>query len=161
MLVQPRVESNKGISNVFAIVILIGISLLSIGIFWVSVREIILKSPPQLDCFNLGNSINIEKACYKGDKEILVEVRRNFDKEIMNSLEFYFQGKETNIWKISGKKCSDVKLQNKEYGGYCDILNAGNTFNYIFNMEDLGKKESIEIKSGNCYLGKKNIANSC
>ena len=134
MLAQSHVKSNKAVSNIVVAVILIVIAILAVSILWIPTRNLIKKSPPELDCFNLLNSISIKKTCYLNENEIQVEINRGFDKENIKNLKIYFEGEEINIWEITGKKCSDVRLKNKEYGGYCNILMEGETYSYIFNV---------------------------
>ena len=168
MLEQVRAGLNKnkkGISNIIVTVLLITILMLGILIFWTAIRRIVSKSPEELNCIDLISSLSLQDACYLNENEIKVTVKRGFDEENIERLRFVFGNFDDSIWEITGKKCSDVRVNERRYGGYCDILKSGQGISYIFNMAGIDKKERVRLGAGSvdnlCEISEVEIEKSC
>ena len=147
---SKRRKSKKAVSNVIVVIFLIVISVTAILVFWYSVREIIKKSP-DTSCIDLISSFSIKKACYLNNEELLVQLNRGFDNSIISKMRFSFTGEESSLFEIIGEKCSDVKtLEN--YGSYTEVLNPGETRDYVFNISSLDKKIQVRLAVGNNEL---------
>jgi len=142
-----RIKRNtkKAVSNIIVAVLLIVLVITLIAIFWASVIKIIRMSPLETEYIDLTNQISIEKACYLNENEIKIDIKRSFGEVDIEKLRVYFLGDSENIFEISGKKCSDIKI-NEKYGGYCEVLRAGESLSYIFNMTGLTKKQKVELE---------------
>jgi len=166
MLVRNHVESNKGISNLVTTLILVVIALGLVSVLWYTTKKIISTSPLETDFFCLVSDILIKRACYLNDDEIQVDVKRGVDELKIKKLEMrFFSLNETFIWVVSGEKCLDIRLKEKEYGSYCDILPQVSSFSYVFNFTDLPKQERVKLVLGTendfCIAGEKEIKNFC
>lgn len=151
---------NKGISNVIVTVIMIAIAITAVVIFWTATKKIIMTSP-EFSCIDLISSFGIEDACYLSGYEIKVSIKRGFDNLNIGRMRFAFSD---NIWEITGKKCSDVRSEDGNYGGYCELLRQGESKSYVFNISDLGKKEEVVVGVGSkelCDIGEMKIRQNC
>ena len=172
MLVQNLVESNKmfnkkskkGISEILALISLITISLFTIIIIWNLNKDLIAKSPIEFSCFNLMNSVSMNNVCYLNNDEIKIEIKRNFDNVKIKKMRISFDP-SSSLWEISGKKCSDIRMQEKKYGNYCNILSPGKEIYYVINTIGLEKQKkavlSIETENQICFIDDKDIKINC
>ena len=168
MLVQNRVGLNKenfkkfsrkGAANVLVVILLILIVMGSVFILWKVVNKVVLLSPGE-NCFNyIGFSL--EDACYLSENEIKVILKRGFDEEDISKLSFSFFP-SNSLLEITGEKCLDVRLsKNDRYGGYCDILDGGESLSYVFNLEPGQERVSFSVGDGNCFIGERDIRGGC
>lgn len=165
MLAQARAELNKkkGLSNVVIAVFFILLSLIAVSTLWIATKQLIMKSPIEKSCFDYFG-MSIEKACYLGQDEVLVEVNRNFEKINIEYMDFQLLPGNA-IWEITGKKCSDARFLNTKYGGYCSLIDEGAVFSYVFNVSGLDRQEEAMLGVYNgyqlCSIGSEEIKNSC
>ena len=167
MLAQHHVKLNrKGISSVLTTILMVLMVVLAVTIFWTATKRIVQESPNEkIDCVTLYNEIKINKACYLNDNEIKVIVKRNFDNSNFEKMRFAFSGDDSAIWEITGKKCSDVRVGVVgRYGGYCDIVEIGNTITYVFNVVGIGKIDNVKLGVGNgnlCSVSENSVDDGC
>jgi len=138
------VESNKGMSNLIVTLIFIGLTIIAIGILWSPVRDIITKSPIEKQCFFYSGASSIIEAKYLDNNEIQVGVRRKTGERDFDNLKFTFFP-SGSVWEISGKKCSDVRLKDSDYGRVCKVLSSGETKYYIFEVSELPIQQEISL----------------
>ncbi|MEK6872744.1 MAG: hypothetical protein AABW90_01895 [Nanoarchaeota archaeon] len=157
-------KSKKGISEILALVSLIIITLFAIIIIWNLNKNLITKSPIELSCFNLMGSISMNNICYLNNDELKIEIKRNFDSAKIKKMRISVDP-SNSLWEISGKKCSDIKMQGKKYGNYCDVLSPGEEIYYIININGLEKQKkavlSIETENQICFISDKEIKINC
>jgi hypothetical protein len=157
-------KPKKAISNILVISIFLAMILTILLATWVLTKNIILKAPAELSCISYMNPLKIEKACYLDSNEVKLIIKRNLEDFELKKIKVLFSPYGA-IWEISGKKCSDIKLNDKEYGNYCEIVQPGNTISYIFNMAHLDKqnKVSLYLNIGNsvCVSDSRVISSGC
>ena len=156
--------NKKGITEIITIILLVILSIAGVLIIWSVTREIVLKSPSQLtSCIDFF-SFSIDKACYLNKDEIKITIKRKFKNINVNKIKFEFYPSNA-LWEISGEKCLDVRLENKKYGEYCDIVDNLESISYIFKVSDLEIQEKVFVAvEGNeiiCEIGEKEIKEVC
>lgn len=171
MLVKKNVGlGKKAIAGMIVTIILILLAISAVFVLWSTFNNVILQSPIDENCLDFVG-ISVEKACYlinEGEnKEIKVVLKNGgFGDGIVREIDFLFLPSDS-LWVLSGEKCSDARLENREYGGYCDILERGEEFSYVFNVNspDLDVQDKVKVYvSGNrisCFAGEKEIKASC
>ncbi|MEK6872032.1 MAG: archaellin/type IV pilin N-terminal domain-containing protein [Nanoarchaeota archaeon] len=155
--------NKKAVSEIITTVILIMLVITAIIIVWVMVKNVaVLKGPTPQDCLLLLQS-TIKNACYE-QREIKIIISRGLDNFALDKIRFMFSPAQA-IWDIKGTKCLDARLNDREYGGYCDILQAGETLTYVVNAEALEKQDEITIlfyaDELACEIGKETIKPQC
>jgi hypothetical protein len=164
MLEQNYAGSNKkAAANIIVVILLILIAITSLSILWKVVTKTVLLSPED-NCINYIG-ISLEDACYLSETELKVTLKRDFDKEEIKKIKFSFSPSDS-LWEINGEKCLDVRLnKNNKYGGYCDLITAGEALSYVFNTEELELKQNQVIVSIenqiSCLIGEKEIKSEC
>lgn len=164
MLARRIVGSNKGISNILVVVLLILIAIAAIGILWQYTREVIKKSPLEKTiCLETG-SFSLERACYLNNEEIRVIIARDLDNLVVDKLDVSFSPNQAE-WEIKKKKCSDMRLETGVYGEYCKVLDSGVRMGYVFNVSGIEKESSVGVLASigevDCELGRINVEASC
>ena len=166
MLEQNIAELNKkGISEIIIFIFLIILIITPILVLWAITKGIILKSPsPYYDCITDFSSFSIEKACYLNKDEIKITIKRGQDNVKVNKIKFEFSPSNA-LWEISGEKCLDVRLEDKKYGGYCNIVDNLRSISYIFKIDNLEIQEKVlVVVEGNeivCKIEEKKIKGVC
>lgn len=124
-------------SAVIASIVLILIVLSSIIILY-NLTKTINKSPQSCFYFNLGSI----KTCYLNDNQLKLTLNYNIQFPNINKIKISFSP-SGSLWEITGKKCSDIKLENNSYGNYCQIPLPGESKTYILNLTNLSKQDKI------------------
>ena len=152
-------QNKVGMSNIVVNIMLIVIAIALVVVLWAGTQKIIQTSP-NIDCVFIKENIDIKESCYNGD-ELKVKVVRDLEEFDLDKIRFYFSGEDTSIWELTGKKCSDVRINDKEYGGYCELIEDAETKNYIFNLEGLEIKSEVrlevDIQGQDCYIQTREI----
>src|SRR3989344_7892888 len=154
-----RKQNKKAQSEIITTILLCLLVIAAITILWIMVKNVVvLKSPTQDNCISLLTS-SIKNACYQ-DNEIKVTLNRGEGIIAVDKIRVIFSPAEA-IWEIQGSKCLDAKIDGREYGGYCDILQAGETRTYVFNTNTLDKQETVSVifyaNDLACEIAKENI----
>ncbi|MEK6848795.1 MAG: DUF948 domain-containing protein [Nanoarchaeota archaeon] len=168
----------KGISEVAIAVILIAVALAAIGIFSVVFKSELKKNIEETasPCYGISDisRVNLLKGCYLNENEVMVEVRRDAGDSLNISslrLIFYPDSGDSAVWRVrDGKKCSDVRRAESEYGGYCEIVKSGETARYVFDTNGIEKisdmafsifLENSEGEEKECVIGKASVSEKC
>ncbi len=161
---QHPAESNKTKSqaSLIAVVILIVIVIAGVGVLSTIVIKV-SKSPPTNSCiYYMGSSI--EKACYLNEEEIKIIVNNDVKSKPMEKIGFAFTPSNSK-WELTGKKCTDTRIEGNDYNNYCRILSPGEKIPYILNTSGIEKQESVTVYfSANntlCEIGTKKIEINC
>ena len=163
MLAQHHVEyGKKAQSEIIGTAIILILVIAGIVVLW-SVFQSVISTSPEESCTHVFD-FSLEDACYNSNDEIMVTVKRKGDSVAIKNLQFNFAPSDS-LWSITGKKCTDVRLNNREYGGYCDLTQSGETLSYIFNVADLEKQEAVSVYAGSeksmCEIGETVIRAGC
>jgi len=162
MLEQNLVEFNKKAQvQIFVVIFLIVISLVAVILIFNLSYKIIKKSPQDF-CPSFLNSVSIKKACYLNNEEVKIILKRNFNYDFKKIRVLF--NPSNSIWEISGKKCKDVRLEEKNYGNFCSVILEGEEKSYVINTTDLGKQEKIVLFVGDekfCFVEEKIIEDRC
>ena len=158
--IKQFIKKRKIFIGIF-IIILIAISLIFIQLF--SIENLVYKSPVKISCEDFVKSFSIEEACHLNDNEVEIKIKRNIGNFYLERIKFEFQPSDS-LWKVDGTKCEDIKLKNKNYGNYCEVIDEGEELSYILNLS-LGKQNKIKlIVEGNgldCEINEKEIKEQC
>jgi len=161
MLAPVRAESNKGLSSVVTAVLLILVVLAIVSIIYTSASRFIRTSPEM--CKDYVDAFKLENACYLNSGEVKVAITREYFSPDIKMIKLSLFPSNA-VWEITGKKCTDVRLEGKEYEGYCDIVGKGYTSYYILDMKNLDSEEQITLSVEDrelCVIGEKSIKSSC
>lgn len=116
-----------------------------------------------ISCIDFVKSISIESACNLNENEVQVTLKRIDGDFFVERIEFEFFPSDS-LWKVDGSKCLDVRLEDKKYGSYCDILREEQTASYIFH-HSLGKQKEVILfvtkNTLSCRSDSKEIERSC
>jgi len=122
-------------------------------------EEVVLGTP----CVDFVKSVFIEDACNLNNDEVQVTLRRIDADYFIEGFEFGFFPSDS-LWKVDGSKCLDVRLKDKRYGSYCDVVDEDQTATYVFH-HSLGKQSDVNLfvirNSLSCESESKEIRESC
>jgi len=116
-----------------------------------------------ISCIDFVKSISIEGACNLNENEVQVTLKRVDGDFFVERIEFEFFPSDS-LWKVDGSKCLDIRLKDKNYGSYCDILREEQIASYVFH-HSLGKQKEVSLfvtkNSLSCKSESKQIRESC
>ncbi len=112
----------RGLSTIIVTLILIGLSLVAIGIFWVIIRDMINRQASGISLEKLTVSMDIENVYSPGGNNISVQVKRNTGKGEIIGIKFIFYN-ETDNEVFSG----NTSLKELEIKTFTFILNMNVT----------------------------------
>jgi glyoxylate utilization-related uncharacterized protein len=161
---QHPAESSKTKSQASIITVLILIIIVIAGVGVLSTMVIkVSKSPPTSSCVNYLSS-SIEKACYLNEGEIKVIINKDTNSPSINLIGFSFIPSGSK-WELTGKKCTDARIEGNDYNQYCKVLSAGEKLSYILNASEIEKQEEVIVYFSadnlKCQIGKRKIDVSC
>lgn len=142
------IKNKKAISSIIATLIIILVSLVAVSMLWITFNNFAneIKMSPEINCFDIKIQppITINSVCYNSEnKQIEVELKRNFNEIQINSLKLIT---ETREW-----QCSSAC-------GNCIILNSGETKKYFLDEQTQPKEITLQIED--CIIETKNVG-SC
>ena len=153
VLLHVGLMDKRAVSNVVVMVVLVALVLIGVSVVWITANRIIVSYSPEVECsdFELGVNLEIEKACYLSDNEILVRVKRSLKDFEINSLVFGF---DSARFKLENKNfgCDDVREEDLEYGRECSVVGLGETKSYIFKLRE-GESDFREVELGIYLVG--------
>lgn len=155
-----------GLSEVVSVVLIVGLSLIAIGVVFAVVKNQITNFSPDEDCSSIGvNHIFLRSACYLNDSEILVRVERDLTQMNFDSLDFVFSNPSQMEFILKGGNCLDIREFSSEYGRECKLIGAGQKKEYVFFVGDeKADRVSLGIISGNsepCMINQINVKEEC
>jgi hypothetical protein len=146
--------NKKGISNVVATVVMIGISISAIAILFPIIQDAI-RGPmlsPAVSCSDMTNfqPIKIRDICYNTKEEIKIKLERTFDSIDIPSLTFSL----SNNGKIRKWSCS-------ENCNNCQILSPGETKYYYLTIRESISNAAVTLSAGECAIERQEITKPC
>jgi hypothetical protein len=147
-------------SSLVVTLIFMGLTIIAISILWAPIRDIITKSPIGEQCFLYSGASSIVEAKYLNNGEIQIGVKRETGERDFDTLRFTFSP-SGNVWEISGKKCSDIRLKDNDYGRFYEVLSPGEKKDYVFDVSELPTQEKISLSvtkdNINCFVEDREI----
>jgi len=141
---QLLVKYNKIKAQAGLIVVIMLILVAIAGVVIVSNLTLsIVKSPPTISCIYYAGS-SIDKACYLNKEEIKIIVNKDPNPDPIEKIGFIFTPSNAK-WELTGKRCTDAKIEGRDYNNYCRILLAGERMPYIFNTSDIETQEKVTV----------------
>lgn len=134
--------NKKGLSQIISVMLIIGLSLASISVLWVTIKEltnpdILLSEQTCLD-YKINQPFSIIKACYnESSKELELNLEKKFDSEIKNIEFVVYDSQESSKYKC-GESCNNCKLPSTKRI-------------YYFSLEQQPEKVSLVLE-GNCVI---------
>lgn len=150
------IKTKKALSEIVANLLIVLIVVSAIGVLWVVFKNSSTNLSPELECsgFSLSNDVSVVKACYLDNRysEMAVTIKRNPDNYNLSGFMIGFSNVSGGNVKFAlrKKQCADIRLLSQDYGRDCDIINAGETKDYVFNLTGEGRMDSLNY---GFYLG--------
>ena len=138
--------NNKGISQVVAIILIVGMTLVALSLLGTFLFELLENTETQLapvvSCLTLQSQL--VSAC-SSEEGLEIEVRRGISDDKISSFKFSIEssGKGESIY--CGDGC-----------GSCNIQEIGQTKKFYFNLEYVSEKITF-FANENCNLGTKKV----
>jgi hypothetical protein len=154
-MAMPKLLNRKGVSNLIATMLIILLSIASVGLLWVYVTNTIKPAlSPENSCFDFGINppVKIDSACFNPESEnIEIKLTRSFDSTTLNNLNFIINSNSfSNSWSCSNA-CNT-----------CSILNKGESKKYYFNFDSNNTQNlKVYVQSGNCLIDSLNVKEIC
>ena len=162
MMKLVLVESRKSVSEVVVTTLLIFLAIVAVSLIWYYTRDIIKGAPFENSCIDASNSFSLKKACYLNQDEIKITIERGFDNFEVSNLILYFSN---SVWEIKNKRCTDIRLDFKNYNSLCIVSETGSLSSYILNFSGLEKENSVglsvKIKDIECSINRINVEEEC
>jgi hypothetical protein len=132
-------KNKKALSTIITVMILIGLSITSVSIIYVSLKtnlQDVLKSPTQCIGLQSNPPLSIKQACYNEEElEIFVEKENSFQK--VNSIDFIINSKEKSLVYTCEEHCRNCRLPEKTGKQYFIDINGMTTpETLVFKIED-------------------------
>ncbi len=167
-------ENKKGLSAIITIMLIVVLTFAAAFILYTTIKRLASEDfAREVSCFDVlavSPSFFISDSCYLNEDEILVGVERKSDALDVSSIKFAFHSdEEITRWQIKGKKCSDIREYNTEYGGYCEVPEQDTETRYVFNVSDLDSKDKVSLvinyqeqgDSRSCIIDTKDVNSVC